>query len=132
MTGTTKNKEGKVIGMTFKDTKYLHIYAQYMPHHESFIVGNKTALLELKRVIDVALSTGESQGDFSASDGEGYEVIVIKVSDDSMKLFESLEMPYTEQYGEINNHMYFVNETKDNSTPHPPAILLKNKNEDGK
>lgn len=118
--------------MTFKNTKYLHIYAQYMPHHESFIVGNRKALLELRRAIDVALIEGESQGDFASSDGEGYEAIVIKVSDDNMELFESIEMPYTEQYGEVNNHMYFVNDTKDTSAPHPPAILLKNKNNEGR
>ncbi len=112
--------------MTFKDTKYLHIYAQYMPHHESFIVGNRKALLELRRAIDVALIEGESHGDFASSDGEGYEAIVIKVSDENMELFESIEMPYIEQFGEDNNHMYFVNDTKDTGAPHPPAILLQN------
>ncbi|WP_154665486.1 hypothetical protein [Bacillus andreraoultii] len=29
-----------------------------MPHHDSFIVGNKNALLELRKAIDVALIEG--------------------------------------------------------------------------
>lgn len=107
--------------------RYLHVYAPHMPHHESFIVGNKKALLELRRMIDIALNEEEAQGDFVSSDGEGYETFVIKVSDDKMKLFESIEMPYTEQYGEVNNHMYFVNNIKGLKEPYSPVVLLKNK-----
>ena len=111
--------------MTFKDEKYLHIYAQHTPHYESFIVGNKKALLELRETIDEALKEGESDKYFTPSDGEGYQVFVIKVSDDDMALFESLEMPYTMQYGEVNSNMFFVNDTKDPSAPHSPVVLLK-------
>ncbi|MFS0647540.1 hypothetical protein AB1L08_21950 [Siminovitchia sp. 179-K 8D1 HS] len=90
-------------------------------------MGNKKALLELRRMIDIALNEEEAQGDFVSSDGEGYETFVIKVSDDKMKLFESIEMPYTEQYGEVNNHMYFVNNIKGLKEPYSPVVLLKNK-----
>lgn len=52
---------------------------------------------------------------------------MIKIPDEDMELFESIEMPYIEQYGEVNNHMYFVNATKDPDAPHHPEILLKKK-----
>ncbi|WP_158232141.1 hypothetical protein [Sporosarcina sp. P20a] len=47
--------------MTFKDEKYLHIYAQHFPHDGAVIVGNKLALLELRRAIDEALKGRESE-----------------------------------------------------------------------
>ena len=113
--------------MSFKDEKYLHVYAPHMPHHESFIVGNREALLELKRLIDIAINEGEAKGNFFSSDDEGYETFVFNVSDDDGRLFESLEMPYTEQYGESNNNMYFVNDIKELKNPYSPIVLLKKK-----
>lgn len=110
--------------MTFKCNEYLHIYASHMPHHESFIVGNKKALLELREMIDEALREEESKRDFTASDGEGYQAFVIKIPDDEVKLFESLEMPYTMQYGDVNSNIFFGNSTKNNA-PYSPVTLLK-------
>lgn len=115
--------------MTFKSTNYLHVYAQHMPHHESFIVGNKKALLELKEMIDEALQKGEAVRDFTASDAEDYQAFVINVSDDDMALFESIEMPYTGQYGDVNSNIYFVNEISDSAVPHSPVTLLKQNEE---
>lgn len=115
--------------MTFKDEKYLHVYAQHTPHYESFIVGNEKALLELRTMIDEALKEGESDRYFTPSDGEGYQAFVIKVADDDMTIFESLEMPYTEQFGDFNSNIYFVNDIEDATGPHAPVILLK-KNEE--
>lgn len=113
--------------MTFQDEKYLHVYAPHMPHHEAVIVGNRSALLELRSVIDAALADGEAEGVFVSSDLEGYEVIAVKLGDEEAELFDSLEMPYTEQYGGVNNHMYFVNELNGRQTPNSPAILLGRK-----
>lgn len=102
-----------------------------MPHQESFIVGNKEALLELREIIDEALreDSGEEESEryFTSSDGEGYQVLVIKMQDDDVELFESLEMPYTMQYGEVNSNIFFVNNTEKNNAPYSPAILLKKK-----
>lgn len=111
--------------MTFKDTNFIHIYAQYMPHHESFIVGNKKALLELKKMIEEALQEGEASGDFTSTDGEDYQAFVIKVSDQDEALFQSIEMPYTAQFGDANNNTYFVNGKTDRDAPYSPVKLLK-------
>lgn len=119
-----KNEKEK-IELTFKDISFIHFYAQYMPHHESFIVGNKKALLELKKMIDEALHDGEAVRDFTSSDGEDYQAFVIKVSDNDEALFESIEMPYTAQFGDDNNNTYFVNGGADINAPYSPAILLK-------
>lgn len=51
--------------MSWDYHKYLHIYAQHTHHQESFIVGNKEALLELRNLIDQALKEGEAKGVFS-------------------------------------------------------------------
>ena len=50
---------------------------------------------------------------------------MIKVPDDDEALFESIEMPYTAQFGDVNNNTYFVNEKTDSNAPHSPVILLK-------
>ena len=110
--------------LTFKDEKYLHIYAQQMPHHESFIVGNKEALLELREMINEALKEEESERYFTSSDGEGYQAFVIKIPDDEVELFESLEMPYTMQYGDVNSNIFFVNSSEKPNEPYSPVTLL--------
>ncbi|VDG98070.1 Uncharacterised protein [Lysinibacillus sphaericus] len=111
------------IEMIFKDEKYLHIYAQNFPHDGAVIVGNKLALLELRRAIDEALKERESEGHVTASDGEGYEAYIFRIEDDERELFESLEMPYITQYGDVNSHIYFVNGGKENKPPNPIGIL---------
>lgn len=109
--------------MTFQNEKYLHIYAQHSPHDDAAIVGNKLALTELRRAIDEALEEHESEGYVIASDGEGYEVYVVRIENEEQELFESLEMPYITQYGEVNSHIYFVNGGKENKPPNPVSIL---------
>lgn len=113
--------------MTFKDGKYLHIYAQHSPHDGGVIAGNKLALLELKRAIDKALKEGESEGDFTASDGEGYDLSVVKIEDNEQELFDSLEMPYVSQYGDANSHIYYVNGEDDDDLPNPIGYLWERK-----
>ena len=121
-----KNNRRGDENLTLNSTNFLHIYAQHMPHHESFIVGNTSALLKLREMIDEALKEGEATRDFTASDLEDYQTFVMKIADEEIALFESLEMPYTDQYGEVNSHIFFVNETQNGSTPRSPITLSKN------
>ena len=67
----------------------LHIYAQQGPHDEAYIVGNKPALLQLRRAISAALKNENGLGEtsrfakcVSAADGEGYTVGVIQLNED--------------------------------------------------
>lgn len=113
--------------MSLADFKYLHLYAQHAHHFESIIVGNKAALIELRNAIDGALATGKGKAHFFASDDEGYEAYVALMNEEDEELFQSLEMPYTEQYGDVNTNCYYVNDPKDKNAPYSPAILFKNK-----
>ncbi|WP_145524323.1 hypothetical protein [Virgibacillus sp. SK37] len=108
--------------MSWDYQKYLHVYAQHSHHQESFIVGNREALLELRKLIDIALSNGKSVGDFFPSDDEGFQLYVGVV--ESEDTFNSLEMPYTEQFGEINHNNYFINLKDDPRAPYSPVILF--------
>ena len=54
---------------------------------------------------------------------------VIAVPDDGVELFESLEMPYTAQYGEVNSHSYYIRDLEGNDVPCSPVTLLKNNEE---
>lgn len=67
--------------------KILNVYGQEAWHTEAKIVGNREGLLELKAVIDRALTykratsetdVKDNNGDTAlfASDGEGYELII--------------------------------------------------------
>ncbi|MGN7313393.1 hypothetical protein ACTHQ4_20105 [Alkalicoccobacillus gibsonii] len=113
--------------MSWDYHKYLHVYAQHSQHQESFIVGNRDALVELRNLIDKALAEGTSIGDFFPSDEEGYQVHIGIVEDEEK--FNALEMPYTEQFGEINQHNYFANLTNDPKAPYSPIILFPNDEE---
>lgn len=111
--------------MSLKGLNFLHIYAQHTHHKEAFIVGNKEGLLELRAAIDEALINGQGKGDFFPSDEEGYDTYVSLIADEDEDLFNSLEMPYTEQFGDCNSNCHFVNIKKDENAPHPPSILFK-------
>ena len=73
------------------------------------------------------MKEGESEGHLVASDQEGYELYVVKIEDDEQELFESLEMPYISQYGEVNSHIYFVNGGKENKLPNSIGYLWEKK-----
>ena len=110
--------------MSWKHQMYLHIYAQHTNHQESFIVGNKQALLKLRDLIDEALvETTAAEGSFFSSDDEGYEVYVGLVKNE--EVFQSLEMPYTEQFGDRNDQRHFINLKNDPNAPYDPIILFK-------
>ena len=113
--------------MSWEYHKYLHIYAQHTHHFESFIVGNRKALIELRKLIDEALVNNTSVGNFFPSDEEGYELHVRVIENEDT--FNSLEMPYTEQFGKINNNIYFINLKQDPNAPYSPARFFTDKEE---
>ncbi len=65
-----------------KDIRLLHIYSQYCWHADSYIVGNRRALEQLRDIINQALEKGFSFTPNSdcpfVVDGEGYQVVVIR------------------------------------------------------
>lgn len=67
--------------------KRLHIYGQGCQHDEAAIVGTREALQELAKKIDLALSyppPTESNGEFFAGDGEGFDLKVICIGEGGM------------------------------------------------
>lgn len=84
------------------DFSKLHIYAQPYFHTDSFIVGNKEALIELKKAIEEALnsSDGKAECESSVADGEGYDCRIILLNDD--KQWDKLRRPYTDDYAKDN------------------------------
>lgn len=77
------------------DVKYLQIYGQYCWHDDAVIVGDKKALLELRSLIDKALSDGEAISEVFVTDGEGYSIAVVCEKETFMK---DLPMPYTAEH----------------------------------
>jgi hypothetical protein len=73
-------------------TPICHIYGQDMWHGDAFIVGNRTALEELRNAIDIALKYGEIRTILSPSDDEGYELFISCV-DDGFN-WDLIDMPY--------------------------------------
>ena len=59
----------------------LHLYAQPFWHVEAYISGGRGALLALRAAIDEALHKGAGECDVFASDGEGYTVHVVAMTD---------------------------------------------------
>lgn len=64
------------------DMKLLHLYAQDHQHGEAWVVGNRLGLEALRDAINLALQQGSAQtpsrdGCVFATDGEGYEVMVL-------------------------------------------------------
>lgn len=59
----------------------LHCYAQPYWHGAAYLSGGRVALLALRAAIDKALHDGDGQCDLFASDGEGYTVHVVAMSD---------------------------------------------------
>ncbi|MBT2681966.1 hypothetical protein J7E38_23685 [Bacillus sp. ISL-35] len=69
-----------------------HIFGQQMWHSNAYLIANRTALLELKDAIEVALRHEETRLGLMPSDGEGYDLFIKCVEDDFE--WETLEMPY--------------------------------------
>ncbi|GAB2554474.1 hypothetical protein [Gracilibacillus alcaliphilus] len=107
---------------SWADNNYLQMYASYTHHHEVFIIGNKQALTTLCKLIDQALTEDQAVDDFFASDDQGYNVCVAVIAEEA--IFQSLEMPYTEQFGEINLYLYYAKLNDKTQPPYSPVILF--------
>jgi hypothetical protein len=58
-----------------------HLIPQRRPHAPAFLVGDRGALTRIRDAITAALETGEGSCSVFASDGEGYGVHVLCVTD---------------------------------------------------
>lgn len=74
-----------------------NIYAQESWHMESFIIGNKQGLIELKNAIDKALNNRIGEADLFPTDFEGYTTYVALVEDEEK--FANLCIAYTNEPG---------------------------------
>lgn len=59
---------------------WLHIYGQYMWHSPATIRGTKAGLEALREAVDKALAGDEGRESVIATDGEGYDVMVVMVN----------------------------------------------------
>lgn len=73
----------------------LHCYAQHSWHTEAYISGGKDALTALRNAIDAALSEGAAELRTVTSDGEGYSLYIVAMSDEDA---ENQVVPYTADY----------------------------------
>jgi len=81
------NPDGKAVGGSQPtEMALLHIYSQPCEHFEARIVGNLAGLQELKGAIERVLTWRDRNeaktNEVFATDGEGYQVIVIRFPDD--------------------------------------------------
>lgn len=80
------------------DADILHIYGQEHEHQEAYIVGNREALETLRAAIDRALTheDGLAMSEQFTSDGEGYEVFVVRRDDpwEPGSVWYELHSPY--------------------------------------
>lgn len=77
-------------------TAALHVYAQQAPHDEAFIVGNREALLALRRAINAALASGQGKADASVADGEGFSIhVILQEGDIYSPEWLMVAVPYT-------------------------------------
>lgn len=97
-----------------EDTPLCHIFGQQMWHSNAYLIANRTALLELKEAIDVALKHEEARLGLGPSDGEGYDLF-IKCVEDNFEWGE-LEMPYHDRECYV----------PDESVELPPNKIFKN------
>jgi len=86
-----------------EETPICHIFGQKMWHDNAYMIANRTALLELKDAIDVALKFEETRLNFSPSDGEGYELFIKCVGEDFK--WKDLEMPYHDRECYVPNKL---------------------------
>jgi len=79
----------------------LHCYAQHSHHTEAYISGSRSALVALRAAIDLALAgaDGVAKCDVFTSDGEGYTVYVVAMTDEDA---ERQVVPYTADYAAQN------------------------------
>lgn len=80
----------------------LHIYGQSYNHDHAFIVGDTTALIELRDAIDRALKTGTTASETTSftADGEGFEVKVYREEEE--EYWDKAGLPYTDRTGFVD------------------------------
>jgi hypothetical protein len=73
----------------------LHIYSQDQEHGESYLMGDREALLRLRSMIDAALidENGQAKGEFFVNDSEGYQ-LYIKVM--PAEWMDKIQLPYAD------------------------------------
>lgn len=85
-------KEIEAALLITEEPDHLHIYGQASWHQDAFIIGHRSALIQLRKAIDEAIEHGEKREVFSPVDGEGYNLYISCV-DDSFDL-EEIDEPY--------------------------------------
>lgn len=76
----------------------LHVYGQAAWHDDVYIVGNRQALLALKRAIEDALTGQKGVLNAMTNDGEGYSVIVLNLPNgQGNQVWVELAVPYSEE-----------------------------------
>jgi len=73
----------------------LHIYSPMIWHDDAFIVGDTASLLELRAAIDMAFATGCGTFLATVSDGEGFDMFVVREDDEAV--LNDLQFPYTDE-----------------------------------
>ncbi|MCY7500445.1 hypothetical protein [Bacillus pumilus] len=86
--------------------KICHIYAQKSWHMDSYIIGNREGLIELKSAIDQALKSNVGQAELFPSDLEDYTTYVALVND--KEELDSLIMPYIDEDNDDENLIHPV------------------------
>lgn len=74
------------------DDRRLHVYGPDQWHGETFVVGNREALLALRDALDEALETGSGLALAYAADGEGFSCGVLLVEDE--EVWAEVVLPY--------------------------------------
>src|SRR5690348_14978169 len=77
------------------DMETVHVYAQGAWHKEAYIAGNRSGLEKLRNALATALESGAADANVFVNDGEGYEICVRLVDDETAN---KLIVPYTEEY----------------------------------
>ncbi|WP_417899852.1 hypothetical protein ABN702_06095 [Bacillus haimaensis] len=92
----------------YTESPYLHIYGQKNWHDDAIIVGNKTALKDLRNVINNAIQYGEGRLVTSSSDGEGYQLFIscLPGETENNKDWQQIILPYHDK------EMYVPNENE--------------------
>lgn len=76
----------------------LHVYGQGQWHEEVYIAGDRVALQLLSNTINQALSSGTGECQTNVSDGEGFDVYVVRI--DHQQTLDKLAVPYTKDVAE--------------------------------
>lgn len=91
------------------DAAYLHVYGPSHHHDSAAIVGNETALRELRHAINAALAGIDSTVRAFTNDGEGFGCLIF-----CTEAMERVAVPYTTDYAvEKNEDALWPVETSD-------------------